>query len=70
MISAASRNEIRNVSINWVSYYFVFEEKFVKRSVQCHAFMDSSSDTTIVPNVLMHVSQTSKISVLCGYGSV
>jgi len=26
-----------------VSYYFVFEGKFVKRFVQCHAFMVSSS---------------------------
>jgi hypothetical protein len=38
------RNEIgKNVSINWPSYFFVFEEKIVKRFVQCHAFMDSSS---------------------------
>jgi len=43
-IKASSRNEIRkNVSINWSSYCFIFEEEIVKRFVQCQAFMDSPS---------------------------
>jgi len=60
LIKASSRNAIGlECGNNWGSYYFLFENKFVKPFVQCHVFTQSPPRRRRSDKYLVNISHRS-----------